>query len=86
MEVVALLTTAKELGFESGSILSLVVIYFMLKKFVTKQNTELKEVLNTQVDKMVKAIGQHNERLDGLESDVKLLKRSAIMRSEEEKK
>jgi hypothetical protein len=35
---------------------------------------------------MVKAIGQHNERLDGLESDVKLLKRSAIMRSEEEKK
>ena len=84
MEILALLSTAKELGFESGSILSLVIIYFMLKKFVTKQNNELKEVLNTQVDKMVNAIGKHNERLDGLESDVKLLKRSAIMRDEKE--
>ena len=86
MEVLALLTLAKEAGFEAGSIISLVTIYFMLKKFVVKQNEELKAVLNVQVDKVVKAIGQHNERLDGLESDVKLLKRNAIMRSEEETK
>ena len=65
MKIVALLTLAKDAGFEAGSIVSLVTIYFMLKKFVTKQNEELKTVLNLQVDKVVKAIGQHNERLGG---------------------
>ena len=75
MELVALLTTAKDAGFETGSIISLVVIYFMLKRFVTKQNDELKVVINTQVDKLVSAINIHNLRLESLETDVREIKK-----------
>lgn len=75
MELVALLTTAKDAGFETGSIISLVVIYFMLKRFVTKQNDELKIVINSQVDKLVSAINVHNLRLESLETDVKEIKK-----------
>lgn len=75
MELVTLLTTAKDAGFETGSIISLVVIYFMLKRFVTKQNDELKVVINTQVDKLVSAINVHNLRLESLETDVREIKK-----------
>lgn len=75
MELVALLTTAKDAGFETGSIISLIVIYFMLKRFVTKQNDELKIVINSQVDKLVSAINVHNIRLESLETDVKEIKK-----------
>lgn len=75
MELITLLTTAKEAGFETGSIVSLIIIYFMLRKFVSKQNEELKTVLNTQVDKIVSAINVHNHRLEILETDVKEIKK-----------
>lgn len=75
MELITLLTTAKDAGFESGSIISLVIIYFMLKRFVSKQNDELKNVINNQVDKLVKAINVHNLRLESLETDVKKIKK-----------
>jgi len=75
MELITMLTTAKEMGFESGSIASLIIIYFMLRKFVSKQNDELKVVLNTQVDKIVAAINIHNHRLEILETDVKEIKK-----------
>lgn len=75
MELITLLTTAKDAGFETGSIVSLMIIYFMLRKFVSKENNELKVVLNTQVDKIVAAINIHNQRLESLETDVKEIKK-----------
>lgn len=74
-DLIALLTMAKSAGLDIGSLVSLITIYFMLKKFVTKQNDELKTVLNAQVDKIVRAIGQHNERLENLETDVREIKK-----------
>lgn len=75
MELITLLTTAKDAGFESGSIVSLIIIYTMLRRFVSKQNEELKVVLNIQVDKIVSAINVHNHRLEILETDVKEIKK-----------
>lgn len=69
-DLIALLSTAKSAGFDIGSLASLVTIYFMLKKFVAKQNDELKQVVSSQVDKIVIAIGAHNDRLESLEKDV----------------
>lgn len=67
MEIIALLTTAKEAGFETGTIVSIAVIAVMLRRDVTK-------ILDKQVDKIVKAIGAHNDRLNVLETDVKEIK------------
>lgn len=75
MELITLLTTAKDAGFESGSIVSLIIIYTMLRRFVSNQNEELKVVLNIQVDKIVSAINVHNHRLEILETDVKEIKK-----------
>lgn len=74
MEIVAILSTAKQAGFDIGSMASIVMIYFMLKNFVSKQNSELKLVLSAQVDKIVKAIEHHNNRIENLEKDVKDIK------------
>lgn len=74
IELVTILATAKSAGFDIGSLVSLVTIYFMLKKFVAKQNDELKNVVSSQVDKIVLAIGSHNDRLETLEKDVGQLK------------
>lgn len=67
MEIITLLTTAKEAGFETGTIVSIAVIAVILRRDVTK-------ILDKQVDKIVKAIGAHNERLNVLETDVKEIK------------
>lgn len=67
MEIITLLTTAKEAGFETGTIVSIAVIAVMLRRDVIK-------ILDKQVDKIVKAIGAHNERLNVLETDVKEIK------------
>lgn len=74
-DLVSLLTTARSAGLDIGSLVSLITIYFMLKSFVTKQNEELKRVVNVQVDKIVRAIDHHNERLESLEIDVREIKK-----------
>lgn len=74
MEIITILATAKQVGLDLGSMISIVMIYFMLRNFVAKQNSELKTVLSSQVDKIVKAIEHHNERIESLEKDVKHIK------------
>lgn len=74
MEIISILATAKQVGLDIGSMASIIMIYFMLKNFVSKQNNELKSVLSQQVDKIVKAIEHHNERIESLEQDVKHIK------------
>lgn len=74
MEIITILATAKQVGLDVGSMVSIIMIYFMLKSFVSKQNQELKSVLSQQVDKIVKAIEHHNERIESLEQDVKDIK------------
>ena len=74
-DLITLLATAKTAGLDIGSLVSLITIYFMLKKFVAKQNDELKLVVSSQVDKIVIAIGAHNERLEVLEKDVGEIKK-----------
>lgn len=74
MEIITILATAKQIGLDIGSMASIIMIYFMLKNFVSKQNQELKQVLGQQVDKIVKAIEHHNERIESLEKDVKHIK------------
>lgn len=74
MELLSLLSSAKQAGLDIGSLASLVMIYFMLKRFVSAQNDELKKVISAQVDKIVVAIGQHNDRLETLEKDVGKIK------------
>lgn len=74
MEIITILATAKQVGLDLGSMISIVMIYFMLRNFVAKQNSELKTVLSAQVDKIVKAIEHHNERIESLEKDVKHIK------------
>ena len=73
-ELISLLATSKQAGLDIGSMVSIVMIYFMLKKFVSKQNEEIKTLVSSQVDKIVVAIGKHNERLESLENDVKIIK------------
>ena len=74
MEIITILATAKQVGLDIGSMASIIMIYFMLKNFVSKQNSELKSVLSAQVDKIVKAIEHHNDRIENLEKDVKDIK------------
>lgn len=70
----SILSLAKDAGFDVGQFIVLGMIYFMLKNFVSKQNDELKKVVDEQVNKIVTAIHNHNERLDNLEDDVKDIK------------
>lgn len=70
MEFLSLLTIAKNAGFDVGVIFAIFSIAFIFQRFVKVQNAELKKVVNEQVDKIVKAIGTHNERLQNLEKDM----------------
>lgn len=67
MEIIALLTAAKEMGFETGHILSMVIIYLMLQRTVKKE-----------FDKLITAIKEleksHNQRLEIIETHVGLKK------------
>jgi hypothetical protein len=69
MEIVAILTAAKEMGFEAGHILSLFIMYFMLK-------SNLNKVFTKQFDKLIEAIESlektHNQRLKRIEDHVGL--------------
>ncbi len=62
-ELLTILTTAKEAGFETGTIAAIMAIGFALHR-----------VSNKQVDKVVKAIEGHNTRLGSIELDVKEIK------------
>lgn len=64
-ELIAILTAAKEAGFETGTIMSIGAIGFALHRMTNKQ-----------VDKVVKAIEGHNTRLHALETDVSDIKKT----------
>ena len=68
MEILAILTTAKEAGFEMGTIISIGVIAWKLRSDVKKE-------VSKQVDKVVDAIKDHNKRIDSLEESVSDLKK-----------
>lgn len=68
MDIVTLLLTAKKLGFDVGTLAGLAVIAFILRRDVMK-------LIDKQVNKIVIAIGAHNDRLGALESDVKEIKK-----------
>lgn len=65
-ELFTILANAKQIGLNFDTLLGIVAIYFMLKGNQTK--------MGQQVDKIVKAIEHHNERLANLEADVKHIK------------
>jgi len=68
MELISLLTTAREAGFELGTIMSIGVIAFKLRSDVKKE-------VGKQVDKVVDAIKDHNKRIDSLEESVSDIKK-----------
>ena len=68
MEILAILTTAKEAGFDTGTILALGAIAFKLR-------SDVKNEVSKQVDKVVDAIKDHNKRIDSLEESVSDLKK-----------
>ena len=68
MELISLLTTAREAGFEMGTILSIGIIAWKLRADVKKE-------VGKQVDKIVLAITDHNTRLSNLETDVQGIKK-----------
>ena len=68
MEIIAILTTAKDAGFELGTIMSIGVIAWKLR-------ADVKNEVGKQVDKIVLAISDHNSRLSNLETDVQGIKK-----------
>lgn len=68
MDFIAILTTAKDAGFDTGTIVALALIAFKLRKDVQKE-------VSRQVDKVVDAIKDHNKRIDSLEDSVSDLKK-----------
>ena len=68
MEILAILTTAKEAGFDTGTIMALTAIAFKLRSDVKKE-------VSKQVDKVCVAIAAHNKRIDSLEESVSDLKK-----------
>ena len=69
MDFISLLTTAKDAGFEMGTIISIGVIAWKLRSDVKKE-------VGKQVDKVVDAIKDHNTRLSNLENDVQGIKKN----------
>lgn len=71
MDVLALLTTAKEAGFEAGGIVSLLGMYFMLRR-------DLMKVFDKQFGKLIDAIKSlekaHNDRLEKIETHIGIKK------------
>ena len=67
MEIIALLTTAKQVGMDVGSIVQMMIMFFMVKKMFDKQFDKLILAINS----LEKA---HNERLSRIEAHVGLKK------------
>lgn len=68
MDILSLLTTAKEAGFDTGTIIAIAAIAYKLRK-------DVKTEVGKQVDKMVDAIQNHNKRIDTLEVGLEDLKK-----------
>lgn len=79
MEILAILSAAKEAGVEAGSLIAIASSFFAIKnilskqndenrKFIENQNNEFKKVVTAQVDKVVEAINHHNEKFADLET------------------
>lgn len=68
MDIISLLKTANEAGFDTGSITAIAFIAFKLRSDVKKEVAK-------QVDKVVDAIKDHNKRIDSLEESVSDLKK-----------
>ena len=68
MDIISLLTTAKDAGFDTGTIIAISVIAFKLR-------SDVKNEVSKQVDKVVDAIKDHNKRIDSLEESVSDLKK-----------
>lgn len=68
-EVFAILAEARALGFDLGQMASLLAIYFLLRKDLTK-------VIDKQFNKLIDALksleNAHNERLNRIEAHVGL--------------
>ena len=69
MDIISLLTTAKDAGFDTGTIISIGFIAWKLRSDVKKE-------VGKQVDKVVDAIKDHNTRLSNLENDVQGIKKN----------
>lgn len=71
MDIMEVLTLAKNMGFDVGQIISLAVMYVALRK-------DLLKVLDQQLGKLIDAIKDlekaHNARLDKIEAHVGLKK------------
>lgn len=68
MDILSLLTTAKEAGFDTGTIIAIAAIAYKLRK-------DVKTEVGKQVDKVVDAIKDHNKRIDNLEVGLEDLKK-----------
>jgi hypothetical protein len=68
MDILALLTTAREAGFETGTIAAIALIAFKLRK-------DVKTEVGKHVDKVVDAIKDHNQRIGTLEVGLEDLKK-----------
>jgi hypothetical protein len=73
MEFLTLLTALKSAGLDVGMIGVVMSVAYVFSRFVKKQNAELKTVVSSEVDKIVKAITEHNHRLGALETNVSCL-------------
>lgn len=72
MEIIALLTSMKDMGLDVGQLGTMGLIYFMLRK-------DLLKVIDKQFDKLIDAIQSlekaHNARLQVLEGDLSDIKK-----------
>ena len=87
MELFGLLATAKEAGFDLGTMTAIIMIYFKLRSDLKKALNEarptilqdlkalIKSSVDEQMDKVVAAIEGHNKRIDNLETRVDSLKK-----------
>lgn len=66
-EIIALLTTAKQIGMDIGSMVQMVIMFFMVKRMFDKQFEKLIGAINS----LEKA---HNERLSKIENHIGLKK------------
>lgn len=66
-ELIALLTTAKQVGMDVGSMVQMVIMFFMVKKMFDKQFDKLILAINS----LEKA---HNERLSKIEYHIGIKK------------
>ncbi len=73
MEIIAILTAMKEMGFEAGQILSLIVMYFMLRRDLIKTlGVMIKEAFDRLIGALNSLEESHNNRLKKIEDHIGL--------------